>query len=102
MFDNVGNGTVRYECVFLFTDGSLVVTKSKFYNIGDGREPERDIMATGQYRMSEGGDFENGTASVVTADGMIMEVLIENGILYAMNTEFTKQDNKDAPAPFKK
>ena len=102
MFDNVGNGTVRYECVFLFTDGSLVVTKSKFYNIGDGRGPERDIMATGQYRMSEGGDFENGTASVVTADGGTMEVLIENGILYAMNTEFEIQDNDDAPAPFKK
>ena len=100
--ENVGNGTVRYECVFLFTDGSLVVTKSKFYNIGDGREPERDIMATGQYRMSEGGDFENGTASVVTADGMTMEVRIENGILYAMNTEFEIQDNDDAPAPFKK
>ena len=99
--ENVGNGTVRYECVFLFTDGSLVVTKSKFYNIGDGREPEYDINATGQYRMSEGGDFENGTASVVTADGMTMEVRIENGILYAMNTEFTKQDNKDAPAPLK-
>lgn len=101
-YDNVGNGTVRYECVFLFTDGTLVVTKSKFYNIGDGREPEYDINATGQYRMSEGGDFENGTASVVTADGMTMEVRIENGILYAMNTEFTKQDNKDAPAPIKK
>ena len=100
--ENVGNGTVRYECVFLFTDGSLVVTKSKFYNIGDGRGPEYDINATGQYRMSEGGDFENGTASVVTADGMTMEVRIENGILYAMNTEFTKQDNKDAPAPIKK
>ena len=101
-YDNVGNGTVRYECVFLFTDGTLVVTKSKFYNIGDGRGPEYDINATGQYRMSEGGDFENGTASVVTADGKTMEVRIENGILYAMNTEFTKQDNKDAPAPIKK
>ena len=100
--ENVGNGTVRYECVFLFTDGSLVVTKSKFYNIGDGRGPEYGINATGQYRMSEDGDFENGTASVVTADGKTMEVRIENGILYAMNTEFTKQDNKDAPAPIKK
>ena len=102
MFDNVGNGTVRYECVFLFTDGTLGVTKSKFYNIGDGRGPEYDINATGQYRMSEDGDFENGTASVVTADGMTMEVRIENGILYAMNTEFTKQDNKNAPTPIKK
>ena len=101
-YDNVGNGTVTYECVFLFTDGTLVVTKSKFYNIGDGRGPEYGINATGQYRMSEGGDFENGTASVVTADGKTMEVRIENGILYAMNTEFTKQDNKDAPAPIKK
>ena len=101
-YDNVGNGTVTYECVFLFTDGFLVVTKSKFYNTGDGRDPEYDINATGQYRMSEGGDFENGTASVVTADGGTMEVRIENGILYAKNTEFTKQDNKDAPAPIKK
>lgn len=101
-YDNVGNGTVRYECVFLFTDGSLVVTKSKFYNIGDGREPEYDINATGQYRMSEGGDFENGTATVILADGMSFEVLIEDGTLFAMETEFTKQDNKDAPAPIKK
>jgi hypothetical protein len=99
--ENVGNGTVRYECVFLFTDGSLVVTKSKFYNIGDGRGPEYGINATGQYRMSEGGDFENGTASVVTADGMIMEVSIQDGILSAMNTEFEIQDNDDAPAPLK-
>ena len=101
LFDNVGNGTVRYECVFLFTDGSLVVTKSKFYNIGDGREPEYGINASGQYRMSEGGDFENGTASVVTADGMTMEVSIQDGILSAMNTEFEIQDNDDAPAPLK-
>jgi len=99
--ENVGNGTVRYECVFLFTDGSLVVTKSKFYNIGDGRGPEYGINATGQYRMSEGGDFENGTASVVTADGMTMEVSIQDGILSAMNTEFEIQDNEDAPAPLK-
>lgn len=101
-YDNVGNGTVRYECVFLFTDGSLVVTKSKFYNIGDGREPEYDINATGQYRMSEDGDFENGTATVILADGMSFEVLIEDGTLFAMETEFIKQDNKDAPAPIKK
>ena len=51
--------------------------------------------------MSEGGDFENGTASVVTADGMIMEVSIQDGILSAMNTEFEIQDNDDAPAPLK-
>ena len=101
-YDNVGNGTITYECVFLFTDKTLVVTKSKFYNIGDGRGPEYKINAQGQYSMSEDGDFENGTASVVTADGMTMEVRIENGILYAMNTEFTKQDNKDAPTPIKK
>ena len=101
LFDNVGNGTVRYECVFLFTDGSLVVTKSKFYNIGDGRGPEYGINASGQYRMSEDGDFENGTATVILADGMSFEVLIEDGTLFAMETEFTKQDNKDAPAPLK-
>ena len=102
MFDNVGNGTVRYECVFLFTDGSLVVTKSKFYNIGDGREPERDINAEGQYQLAAGGDYTNGTALVVLSNGNTMQVSIQDGILSAMETEFTKQDNKDAPAPIKK
>lgn len=101
LFSNVENGTVRFESVFLFDDGWLVVTKSKFYNTGDGRDPEYGINAEGQYQLTEGSDFMNGTALVVLSDGMTMEVSIQDGILYAMNMEFEIQDNDDAPAPLK-
>ncbi len=101
LFSNTGNGVVSFESVFLFTDGSLVVTKSKFYNVGDGRDPEYKINAEGQYQMTEGSDYSNGTAQVVLSDGMTMEVSIEEGVLFAMNTEFDKQDNETAPVSIK-
>lgn len=101
LFSNTGNGVVSFESVFLFTDGSLVVTKSKFYNVGDGRAPEYKINAEGQYQMTEGSDYSNGTAQVVLSDGMTMEVSIQDGVLIAMNTEFDKQDNETAPVSIK-
>jgi len=89
---------VKYEAVFLFEDGSLVVTKSKFYTKADGRNPELEILATGQYELTDG-DYDNGVASVVLSDGTVFEVEIEEGVLSAMGSEYYKQKNEDAPQP---
>lgn len=90
---------ITLEAVFLFEDGWLVVTKSKFRNVDDGREPEYDINATGQYTLT--GTFEDGEADVVLADGNTMTVEITDGQLGAMGTIFDLQDNADAPSPLK-
>ena len=100
LFVDEQDSKIQLESVFLFDDGSLVVTKSKFYTVADGREPEYAINATGKYRLTEG-DYESGIASVVLSDGETFEVKISNGELFAMNTLFTKQKNESAPAPLK-
>ena len=100
LFVDEQDSKIQLESVFLFDDGSLVVTKSKFYTVADGREPEYAINATGKYRLTEG-DYESGIASVVLSDGETFEVKISNGELFAMNTLFTKQKNEAAPAPLK-
>lgn len=90
--------SVKYEAVFLFEDGSLVVTKSKFYTKADGRNPELEILATGRYELTDG-DFYNGVPSVVLSDGRIIDVEIQDGVLYSMGEAFEMQDNEDAPQP---
>ncbi|MBO7437543.1 MAG: Ig-like domain-containing protein [Bacteroidaceae bacterium] len=90
--------SVKYEAVFLFEDGSLVVTKSKFYTKADGRNPELEILATGQYELTDG-DFDNGIASVILSDGSEMDVEIDGGVLYAMYEAFVKQKNNMLPEP---
>ncbi len=89
---------VKYETVFLFEDGSLVVTKSKFYTKADGRDPELEILAIGQYELTDG-DFDNGIASVILSDGSVMDVEIDGGVLYAMNEAYVKQKNDMLPEP---
>ena len=89
MYYGEDNNTCRIESVFLFNDNTLIVTKTKLYSKADGRAPEYKVTAKGQYRLAEGGDYENGTASVVTADGATMEVVIEEGIMTAMETDFS-------------
>ena len=89
---------VKYEAVFLFEDGSLVVTKSKFYTKADGRNPELEILAIGQYKLTDG-DFDNGIASVILSDGSVMDVEIDGGVLYAMNEAYVKQKNNMLPEP---
>lgn len=88
MYYGEDNNSCRIESVFLFNDNTLVVTKTKIYSKADGRAPEYKVTAKGQYRLTEGSDYENGTASVVTADGMTMEVVIEEGVMTAMETDF--------------
>ena len=95
---NETSDRVKIEAVFLFTDNTMVVTKSKVYF--DGRTPnfEKEILFTATYELIEG-DYENGTASA-TVEGQVMPVQISNGILIVSeDNTFTKQDNADAPAP---
>ena len=91
------NSTKRVESVFLFTDGTLIVTKTKIYSKSDGRRPEYKVVNKGHYEFAGERDYENGTASVVTADGMTMEVAIEEGIMTVMETTFVKIPNELIP-----
>ena len=83
----------RVEAIYLFNDNTLVVTKSKYYF--DGQKPEFDIVAEGQYRISQG-DYTNGSANVKSDDGSF-DVTIENGSLSAMDATFSKMDNSSVP-----
>lgn len=89
----------RNQAIFLFTDGSMVVTKSTVYTKADGRNPEYSIEFAGTYDITSG-DYSNGEAYVPE---MSMTVTIQNGVLSvpAMQETYTKQSNADAPAPKK-
>ncbi len=84
---------MKIEAVFLFSDGSLLVTKTKVWAKSDGRSPEYGINATGTYVITSG-DYSSGIASVILADGVTMEVGIEDGVLTAMNTDFYYMPNE--------
>ncbi|MBP3467397.1 MAG: hypothetical protein J6K01_07290 [Paludibacteraceae bacterium] len=87
----------RIQAIFLFTDGSMVVTKSTVYTKADGRNPEYSIEFAGTYNITSG-DYSNGAAYVPE---MEMTVTISDGVLSvpAMQETYTKQSNADAPAP---
>ena len=89
----------RIQAIFLFTDGSMVVTKSTVYTKADGRNPEYSIEFSGTYDITSG-DYSNGEVYVPE---MSMTVTISNGVLSvpAMQETYTKQSNADAPAPKK-
>lgn len=89
------NNKTKIQAVFLFTDGSLVVTTSKVYTIADGRSPEYGTGFAGTYELKSG-NYSNGTAFVPE---MNMSVSIIQNVLVAMGDSFTKQDNANAPAP---
>ena len=93
MFADEESSTGRIEAVFLFADNTLLVTKTKVYPKSDGRDPEYKITASGRYEITEG-DYTTGKASVVTKDGQSFEVVIENGVLTAMETEFIMFPNE--------
>lgn len=92
--------SVKYEAVFLYEYGDLVVTKSKFYTKEDGRDPEYEITAYGHYLLTQG-NFEDGVASVILEDGNNMTVEIEGCVLKAMGMEYVKQRNDYLPTPMK-
>lgn len=95
---NEEEGSIKIESVFLFEDGTLVATKSKFYTYKDGRKPEYGINGYGTYELTDG-DFYNGAASVVLSDGTTFDVEIEEGVMLAMGEYFFIQDNDEAPEP---
>ena len=97
MLKEADEDKIKIEAVFLFNDNTLVVTSSKVYSVEDGREPEKKINAEGTFTITSG-DYDNGTADVDAA-GMQFEVTITDGVLFAMEEEFIKQDNADAPEP---
>ena len=97
MLTDVQSEKTKVEAVFLFEDSTFVMTVAKYYSESDGRKPEYKIDATGRYLLAEGGDFDNGTASVVTSEGEQFEVKIEAGKMYAKDEVFTRMNNKFLP-----
>ena len=94
-YSNQENDRIKTEAIFLFTDNTILVTKSKVYT--SGREPSYEIEVEGTYQLTNG-DYENGTISVV-AGGMNITAEISNGVLSAMGGRYTKQPNEEAPEP---
>ena len=87
------------EAVFLFSDNTLVVTKNKIYAATVDKPSESKVTSNGTYAIKSG-NLTNGKAEVTaTVDGKetTFEVTIANGILSAMDSQFTKQDNASAP-----
>lgn len=66
----------------------------------DGREPDYEIEAVGNYELVRG-NYSDGVATVVFGNGESMEVEIVSDMMFAMEEYFSKQDNADLPAPLK-
>lgn len=88
----------KVEAVFLFTDSAMIMTKSKTYTVEDGREPSLSVTYQGAYQTIEG-DFITGKMKFIFVNGFSINVLVDDGVLSAMNTDYTKQDNSKAPKP---
>ena len=88
------------EAVFMFTDGTLILTEHKVFPKDIQENPERYIHAAGTYTLT--GTYENGTATVILDEDRKITMTIENGKLsieYNSSMLFTKRDNKDVPQP---
>ena len=83
---------VKNEAVFLFDDGTLVVTKHKVKN--DGRET-REIVYAGAWELTTG-DYENG---VVSIDDGQMKATVANGKLAVEGMETVYDYMADAAVP---
>lgn len=88
----------KIEAVFLFTDSTVVVTKSKVYSQEDGRDPSREVMHEGSYQVSEG-DFDNGALQILLPGGVSLRARISDGELTLMAVTYVRQDNAGIPAP---
>ena len=88
----------KIEAVFLFTDSTVVVTKSKVYSQEDGRDPSREVMHDGSYQVSEG-DFDNGALQILLPGGVSLRARISDGELTLMAVTYVRQDNAGIPAP---
>jgi hypothetical protein len=88
----------KIEAVFLFTDSTIVVTKSKVYSQEDGRDPSREVMHEGSYQVLEG-DFDNGALQFLLPGGVSLRARIQDGELTLMAVTYVRQDNAGIPAP---
>ena len=88
----------KIEAVFLFSDSTVVVTKSKVYSQEDGRDPSREVMHEGSYQVSEG-DFDNGALQILLPGGVSLRARIQDGELTLMAVTYVRQDNAGIPAP---
>ena len=88
----------KIEAVFLFTDSTVVVTKSKVYSQDDGRDPSREVMHEGTYQVLEG-DFDNGALQILLPGGVSLRARISEGELTLMAVTYVRQDNAGIPAP---
>lgn len=88
----------KIEAVFLFTDSTVVVTKSKTYSQEDGRDPSREVMHEGSYQVLEG-DFDNGALKILLPGGVSLRARIQDGELTLMAVTYVRQDNAGIPAP---
>ena len=86
----------KVQAVFLFTDSTVVITKSKVYSEEDGRKPSRVIMYEGTYQITEG-NYSNGLATFKLDYGVTYDVEIINGRLSVMNETYTIQDKTQVP-----
>jgi len=90
----------KVEAVFLFTDSTFAVTKSKVYTEEDGRDPSRVVMYEGKYEVSQG-DFSNGIFQFRFTPGSSFDVEVTDGYLSFMGQTYTKKNNANVPAAAK-
>ena len=90
----------KVEAVFLFTDSTLILTKSKVYSEEDGRDPSRVTMYEGKYDVAQG-DLSNGIFTIQLTPRSAFDVEIADGKLSLMGQRYTKQDNAKVPAAAK-
>lgn len=87
----------KIEAVFLFTDSTVVVTKSRVYSQEDGRDPTREVMHEGTYQVLEG-DFDNGALQILLPGGVSLRARISDGELTLMAVSYVRQDIAGIPA----
>ena len=88
----------KIEAVYLFSDSTVIVTKSKTYSQEDGRDPSREVMHEGTYQVLEG-DFDNGSLQILLPGGVSLRARISDGELTLMAVTYVRQDNAGIPAP---
>ena len=89
----------RVMAVFLLEGSLAVVTQNKVFGESMGMNPERYILDYGKYQLTEGSDYENGSATVILERLGEKRVTITNGILRVegLYGDYTMRDNADVP-----
>ncbi|MBR4272775.1 MAG: InlB B-repeat-containing protein [Bacteroidales bacterium] len=95
----VSEGNIVTDAAFLFTDGSVTVTK----NTLAGDVNTKAEVITLQYWFDGDPDYDNATVNVGPVKGVVVSTAeVKNGVLTVAlvpGAEFKKQDNANVPAP---